>query len=91
MIGNVLQDTAYRHQDPPRATAASNLYNTIVAEEFRMPHRVTWSSNKASEVNALNMPLTPAMVVRVYPSLKRPRQTYRILSVPIQMPFGIGS
>lgn len=89
-MGNVLQDTAYRVQQPPNATAASILYDTIVSQEYRMPHRVTHSGNKASEVNALNMPLTPAMVVRVYPSLKQPRQTYRILSVPIRMPLGIG-
>jgi len=88
VIGNVAADTQFRHQDAPRQTAAVDLYRREAASEYSLPHRVTWSSNKASEVNALNIPLTPAMVVRVYPGLTRPAQTYKILSRPITMFMG---
>jgi hypothetical protein len=91
MIGNVLQDTAFRRQDPPQHTAAAALYDNTVAREYKDAHHITHAANKASEVNAFNIPYTPAMVVRVYPTMKHSLQTFRLMSRPIKLLTGAGS
>ena len=92
MIGNDPQRvTSFRQQDPPSQTAASLLYRNVVAQEYKTQKNVLHAANKGSEVNAFNMPLTPAMVVRVYPSLKEPRMTSRLLSKPIMLLKGGGN
>ena len=91
MIGNDPQRvTSYRRQDPPANTPAAFLYSLVAQAEFRTPHKITWAANKASEVNAFNSPYTPSMVVRVYPGLKHPAMTSRLLSKPIMLLNGGG-
>lgn len=79
----------FREQQPPESTAAREFYLLDVAQEFRLAHRVTWAANKPSEVNAFNMPYTPAMIVPQFPSQKHGLQTFRIMSHPIKL-LGLG-
>lgn len=80
----------FREQQVPDATAAREFYPLDVSAEFRLAHRVTWAANKSSEVNAFNMPYTPAMIVPQFPSQKHGLQTFRIMSHPIKL-IGLGN
>jgi hypothetical protein len=75
-------------QDAPANTEAKLLYTNVAAREYKARRPITHAANKASEVNAFNIPYTPAMIIRVYPSLKQPLQTFRLLSAPIKMLTG---
>lgn len=87
MYGNRLLDTQYRTQDPPEATAARNLYPNYVAAEYRLYHTPLNVSNKISEHNALNAPLTPAMIVWAAAPQLHSLQTARTVSRSIRMPI----
>lgn len=48
---------------------------------------VLHSSNKPSEHNIFNMPLTPGMIVKVYPTQKFSRQNLKLRSLPVKLPW----
>lgn len=60
-------------------------YAMLTGKERSQP--VLHASNKTSEHNTFNMPLTPGMVVKVYPLQKFSRQSLKLRSTPVKLPW----
>lgn len=95
MIGrNIYQDSALQVEyDKQSWYGASSLYSTPTARDYKMVGTnrnlpVLAVSNKTSDHNILNMPLTPVIVVAQLPNLTFPKQFLRNLSLPTVLPGG---
>lgn len=97
MIGQGLDATRIHVPLDSRATfGAEHLYDRVDGgggfryaglNGLEQAQPVLHSSNKSSEHNIFNMPLTPGMVVAVRPVNKFSRQNLKIRSTPVKLPW----
>lgn len=87
MYGNRAADTQYREQQAPAETPAAIFYINPVAMEYRLYHKPLNVANKVADTNALNAPLTPAMIVWPAAPQLHSLQSVRVTSRSIRMPL----